>query len=143
MDSQSGSDQAAALIRRYRHLVVNHLQVISGWLQLDRPERARKYLEGVSDRMMAEADAVRHLPGDLVLQLLAMSLEAESLGIAVEWRVTGSVRGQTPAAEALQVEIDRTLSALAALPEAQRHLLVMVGPSGIALHAAGSGNQTG
>lgn len=89
----SHSDAAAKsllLLRRQRHSFLNHLQVISGWLQLEKPERARQYLESVAARMTGEAEALRQASPGLALRMLELGLEAETHGVHLEWRIAAS-----------------------------------------------------
>ncbi|HWI65499.1 MAG TPA: Spo0B domain-containing protein [Symbiobacteriaceae bacterium] len=86
------SDAAARslqLLRRQRHSFLNHLQVISGWLQLEKPERARQYLESVAARMTGESETLRQAAPGLALLMLELGLEAETHGAHLEWRIAG------------------------------------------------------
>lgn len=89
MRDEISATQSLYLMRRQRHAFLNHLQVISGWLQLGRPERASQYLEMVAARMNSEAESIRQAPALLGLLMLELGLEAETRGARLEWRVTG------------------------------------------------------
>lgn len=90
MSDQSSAAQTLHLLRRQRHSFLNHLQVISGWLQLERPERARQYLEAVAERMTGESDVLRQASVSLGLFMLELGLEAETYGVHLAWRVAGT-----------------------------------------------------
>jgi len=74
-----------------RHCFMNHIQVLSGWLQLNRPERARQYLERVREGIRREARMVRMVTADLAAVLLTEQTYAESRGIPFCIEVTGPV----------------------------------------------------
>ncbi|HWI52032.1 MAG TPA: Spo0B domain-containing protein [Symbiobacteriaceae bacterium] len=90
MNDQISAAHALHLLRRQRHSFLNHLQVISGWLQLDRPERAKAYLETVAAGMTAESEALRPVGAALGLLMLELGLEAETHGARLQWTVTGT-----------------------------------------------------
>ncbi|MDF2626429.1 MAG: hypothetical protein K0R39_260 [Symbiobacteriaceae bacterium] len=83
--------EALQLLRRQRHSFLNHLQVISGWLQLGRPERAQQYLEAVAARMTGESDVLRQASTGLSLLVLELGLEAETHGVQIEWQLGGEL----------------------------------------------------
>ncbi|HYF76177.1 MAG TPA: Spo0B domain-containing protein [Symbiobacteriaceae bacterium] len=87
MSRQITDAEALHLLRRQRHSFLNHLQVISGWLQLGRSERAQQYLETVAARMTGESDVLRQAPADLSLLVLELGLEAETHGVQLEWQL--------------------------------------------------------
>lgn len=88
MSDASPDARELTLLRRQRHSFLNHLQVISGWLQLNQPERARKYLDGVAARMTGESEALRQASPNLALLMLDLGLEAETHGVALGWQVS-------------------------------------------------------
>ena len=128
--------EALVLLRRQRHSLINHLQVVSGWLQLDRPERARQYLEAVAARIAAEADATRQFPPALALVALVLSLDAETYGVAIEWDTTAQpvspIEGEALAA--LQAQVTAAVAAACDLPEGARRVQVRLGTGGFAVH---------
>ncbi|HWI51329.1 MAG TPA: Spo0B domain-containing protein [Symbiobacteriaceae bacterium] len=89
MSDQIPAAQSLHLLRRQRHSFLNHLQVISGWLQLERPDKARQYLEAVAVRMAGESDVLRQAPSALGLLMLELGMEAETYGVHLQWRVDG------------------------------------------------------
>lgn len=84
--------QAVEIIRRYRHRYANHLQVISGWLQLGQYERADKYL---MDHALASVHPgiFRGLPLRWTYQMIALDAYAESLGNMILWQNPEHIAG--------------------------------------------------
>jgi two-component system, LytTR family, sensor histidine kinase AgrC len=123
---------AMRLLRRQRHSFLNHLQVISGWLQLGRPEKAGHYLDAVAAHMTAESDALRHASTALGLLVLELGLEAETHGVRLEWQVS------QPAAETdladLRSRVMGALTATADLPDGDRAIAVRLGPEISVIH---------
>lgn len=89
MSRQITGAEALHLLRRQRHSFLNHLQVISGWLQLGRSERAQQYLETVAARMTGESDVLRQAPAAMSLLVLELGLEAETHGVQLDWQLGG------------------------------------------------------
>ncbi|HYF91395.1 MAG TPA: Spo0B domain-containing protein [Symbiobacteriaceae bacterium] len=108
MSDEISVTQALNLLRRQRHSFLNHLQVIYGWLQLDRPERARAYLDAVASGMAAESDALRQAAAPLGLLMLELGLEAETHGLRLEWRLSGA---NAALPDAQQAELRRQVQA--------------------------------
>ena len=100
MEEKVSAARAMHLVRRQRHSFLNHLQVISGWLQLDRPDRARQYLETIAAHMSAESQALKQATAPLGLLMLELDLEAETHGVHLEWRVGGAAESLTDSAAA-------------------------------------------
>lgn len=133
MESQSQASRALALIRRQRHSFINHLQVISGWLQLGQPDRASRYMEQVVLRITEQSAVTRKLPPEWGIALLELAMEAETLGVIVHWHVTGTVSPDlTP--EIFLQKVMRALEAASLLPEGQREMSVSLGPDGPSIH---------
>ena len=74
-----------ALLRRVRHDFGNHLQVISGYLQIGKPEQALQYLEGVVQEMNAER-IVFNLPGEASLYFYEQIMRAYDAGIRIQYQ---------------------------------------------------------
>lgn len=115
--------KAAALLRNQRHSFSNHLQVISGWIQLGHHERALAQIHRLAKRLEAEGEVVRQLDSPKVaLFVAAVDLWAESYDVAIAWEVAGSV---DPAGlEEAERQVNAALERLAALPPEQRRLVV-------------------
>lgn len=75
---------------------MNHLQVVSGWLQLGRPDRAFDYIESVSQDMEHNSLLLRLPNHDLVAHLLLCCSRAEAAGqeISLEIGYEGPRAGQ-------------------------------------------------
>lgn len=110
MSESDAAVRSLQLLRRQRHSFLNHLQVISGWLQLEKPERARQYLENVAARMTGESDVLRQASPGLALLMLELGLEAETHGAHLDWRMAGP--GPVLADEQLDCLREAVLAAL-------------------------------
>lgn len=122
------AEQTVSMLRSQRHSMMNHLQVILGWLQLGRPERARQYLETLASRMAGEGEAIRQAPAATALVMLTLGLEAETHGVQLDWRVCGPV---PPASddelEVLAARVREAFHALAGLPEPEHTIRIDLG----------------
>lgn len=122
-------EQALGLIRSMRHSFMNHLQVISGWIQLNRPERAMEYLDSISAKMAGESEAIRSLSPGMAMALLEVAMEAESYDIGVEFRVSQPVGlyGDERVDE-FRLRARAATQAVAAQSEPLRRLTIIFGP---------------
>jgi stage 0 sporulation protein B (sporulation initiation phosphotransferase) len=80
------TDRTVALIRKMRHDFSNHLQVISGYLELNHPEKAQQYvtrliLDSRDERAVFEIDK-----GDVILYLFEQLLNARDYGIKISYK---------------------------------------------------------
>lgn len=80
------TDRTVALIRKMRHDFSNHLQVISGYLELNHPEKAQQYvtrliLDSGDERAVFEIDK-----GDVILYLFEQLLNARDYGIKISYK---------------------------------------------------------
>ena len=84
--------RAVDMVRHYRHRYANHLQVISGWLQLENYERAEQYL---MERALASVHPgiFRGLPLRWIYQMIALDAYAESLGHMILWERPEHIAG--------------------------------------------------
>ncbi len=73
------------LLRRVRHDFANHLQVISGYLQLGQPEQVQDYLRTILEDLAAERIVFQSLPGAASLYLYDQLLKACDKGIALRF----------------------------------------------------------
>lgn len=71
---------ALRYIRAQRHVTANHLQLISGWLELGRLDSALAALNELNQRLAAEAQLMSFLPEPLAALLVARSLVSEDRG---------------------------------------------------------------
>lgn len=90
-------EEALGLVRLLRHNFLNHLQVISGWLQLGQAERASAYLNQVAARLAGESQGARDLNPSLALALLAAAAQAETHGVTLQWHLPPALAIEDPA----------------------------------------------
>jgi hypothetical protein len=76
----------ADVVRHERHMWLNHMQVISGWLQLDNAAKAGAYVQGVVERMQGLSQALRKASPPLVGLLVETQAMGERHGVRVEVR---------------------------------------------------------
>jgi len=118
--------QTLALLRGQRHGFMNHLQVISGWLQMGKHDRAMQYISRVAARLEAEGELLRRVESPAAaLFVLAADQEAESHGVVIEWEVTGPV--DSADLSSAQERLSAELTAASALPEGARRIMVTLG----------------
>jgi hypothetical protein len=125
-------ERALHLLRRQRHSFLNHLQVISGWLQLGRPEKAGQYLETVSAQMAGESDVLRRAPAGLGLLVLELGLEAETHGARLEWQAAGPIDDLD--LPALREMVLAALNDAADRDSGERCVVVRLGPGAPVVH---------
>lgn len=132
-----------ALLRGQRHSFMNHLQVISGWLQLNRPDRAQQYLETLASRLATESEAIRRLPPELGQAVIALAMDAETYGVSVDWQVSPGVTSlPAEALEDLMVEARAALKAESLQPDEKRRMVIRFGPGeSFSLHSASRGSE--
>ena len=80
--------EVVTALRRLRHRQANHMQVIDGWLQLGRTERAAEYVREASVRIGQEGAWYRELPLSWLYSVLVLDLLAESRGIRCQWHIS-------------------------------------------------------
>lgn len=73
----------AALLRHHRHQWLNHLQVISGWLQIQQPARAQEYIQSVLERSDGLAQAIQKASPALLGLALELHMLAEREGVVL------------------------------------------------------------
>lgn len=74
-----------ASIRGQRHEFINHLQVVHGMAQMNRPEQLKSYLAELVQESRALSDIVRHSSPALAAFVQAKLTIAEGAGIAFEY----------------------------------------------------------
>lgn len=76
--------EAVDMIRRYRHRYANHLQIISGWLELEKFSRAERYL---SEHALSSVQpgVFQGLPLRWVYRMMALDATAEAAGAEIRW----------------------------------------------------------
>lgn len=136
METDLSVARAMALLRRQRHSFLNHLQVISGWLQLERPERARQYLDTIAAELATQTEVIRQLPAAAGIMVMELEQEAESYGVRIHWQVAEPLAAD-PVADWLigsRSEVIAALAAAATLGEGERHLVVTISAHGLVVH---------
>lgn len=76
MDAQ----ELVNLLRRQRHDFANHLQVVGGYLELERPDKALQYLKQVTEELALERTFFKSGPYLAVL-LYGLQLEVREKGV--------------------------------------------------------------
>lgn len=79
-------EKVVGIIRRMRHDFGNHLQVILGYLELERPREVKDYIHSLIDEMQAERAIFEHLPEQVALYLYQQVLMAADLGLILHFR---------------------------------------------------------
>jgi stage 0 sporulation protein B (sporulation initiation phosphotransferase) len=80
------AEQMVAVLRRLRHDFGNYLQVILGYIDLNRPEKARNYIQAIVDELMSERNIFESLEPEAALYLYEQLLEARDLGIMLRYK---------------------------------------------------------
>lgn len=83
-------------LRHQRHRFQNHLQVISGWLQLGKPERASAYLATLRQSREQEGKLFALSDWRLLALLLEKHALAEANAVPVAWDVASPLDGASP-----------------------------------------------
>jgi hypothetical protein len=115
----SVEERAIVLLRRQRHDFLNHLQVISGWLQLNRPERVGQYIESITAHLQAESHHLRGLAPHMALVATELDLDARMYGVSLTIELGGEV-----VPPAFFDAVQRAIQAAAVLPAEQRMIVV-------------------
>lgn len=85
------AEQAVDILRRLRHDFGNYLQVILGYIDLERPEQARKYILAVVEDLASERIVFENLEGEAALYLYQQLLMARDLGIILRYKELDSI----------------------------------------------------
>ena len=104
---------AISLYRNRRHAFLNHLQVISGWLQLGKVDRALAQIDLILREMEEESRFIQAADPSLVAYLLAKEEQARSRGIeltaAVDQRLVAAEEVAAAIEPALEVVFERLI----------------------------------
>lgn len=73
------------ILRRVRHDLGNHLQVISGYLDLGRLEEIREYIDTIAEEMKYEKWLFNHLEPEAALYFYYQMLSAQDLGAIIRY----------------------------------------------------------
>lgn len=77
--------RAVDILRRVRHDFGNYLQVVLGYIDLNRPEQARDYILGVVEELAAERIIFESLDAEAALYFYQQLLMARDLGIILRY----------------------------------------------------------
>ncbi len=92
-EHKENATEVLALAAAYRHALLNHLQVLSGWLQLGQPQRAADHLDMLIDVTLGETRLVRAARPHAAEVLLLRRGFAEAHGIEVRFEAGEELRG--------------------------------------------------
>lgn len=79
------AEQAMAMLRRVRHDFGNYLQVILGYIDLDRPEQAKSYILDVVEELATQRHIFESLDAEVALYFYQQLLMARDLGIILHY----------------------------------------------------------
>lgn len=88
------ASKVIALLRRIRHDYGNHLQVISGYTELGRPNEVREYISQIIEDLAQEKRILELNDPELGLFLYEQMLLANDLGIILRYKELSIVTGQ-------------------------------------------------
>ncbi len=87
-----GDDEILALASSYRHGLLNHLQVVLGWMKLGQECRAEEYVALLKESLDGESRMARAAKPEVASLLLLKKGVAEILGLEVRFQVAGAVQ---------------------------------------------------
>lgn len=87
-----GAEEILALASSYRHALLNHLQVVSGWMKLGLERRAQEYMEVLKESLDGESKLAGAARPEVASVLLLKRGTAERHGIDIGFRAEGDVR---------------------------------------------------
>ena len=79
------SEQMVAVLRRLRHDFGNYLQVILGYIDLGRPERAKSYILDIVEELATQRNIFESLEAEAALYFYQQLLMARDLGIILQY----------------------------------------------------------
>lgn len=109
------SEELLRFIRNYSHDFQNHLQVISGFAQLNRTERIREYIGKVSGQLREISKIAVIDPPALSAALLAFQQQVTRYGVPVLVEVQAAASGERPAAPGSEAPLWQAFGELGAL----------------------------
>jgi stage 0 sporulation protein B (sporulation initiation phosphotransferase) len=80
------SEQMVAILRRMRHDFGNYLQVILGYIDLNRPEKAKSYILNIVEELAGERNIFESLESEAALYFYQQLLMARDLGIILKYK---------------------------------------------------------
>ncbi len=76
---------ALKLVRRIRHDYGNHLQVISGYIDMDMPEKVKEYIRVIVEQMEAERSVFSLVDAETAMHFYWQVLKAIDTGIVLRY----------------------------------------------------------
>lgn len=73
------------LIRRIRHDFANDLQVILGYIDLNRPQEAKRYISAIIEEMAAQRTIFEKVEAEMALYFYQQMLLATELGVILRY----------------------------------------------------------
>ncbi|MCL6635481.1 MAG: Spo0B domain-containing protein [Peptococcaceae bacterium] len=127
--SQLSLQKLLGFIQAQRHDFLNHLQVISGLLQLNKMDRAREYIRDVTMEIARLSKTARVGVPEVTVALLSGFYDASmcqvEMELTVDSRLAGSAVPGPVLGKALELSLDCAISAMA-LPDAKTRHLEMI-----------------
>ncbi len=80
------SEQMVAILRRMRHDFGNYLQVILGYIDLNRPEKAKSYILNIVEELAVQRNIFESLESEAALYFYQQLLMARDLGIILKYK---------------------------------------------------------
>ncbi|NLB52460.1 MAG: hypothetical protein GX808_05930 [Syntrophomonadaceae bacterium] len=80
------ADKTVQLLRKMRHEFGNHLQVLSGYLELQQPEKVKEYVNKLILAMRAERKIFEATEGEVTVYLYEQLLSARDAGLTMEYK---------------------------------------------------------
>ena len=80
------AEQIVSLLRRIRHEYGNDLQVIGGYIDLNRLEQAREYIHAVVEQHNQERMLFDSLPAEAALYFYQQALSCRDLGVILRYK---------------------------------------------------------
>jgi stage 0 sporulation protein B (sporulation initiation phosphotransferase) len=80
------AEQMVAILRRLRHDFGNYLQVILGYIDLNRPEKAKNYILNIVEELTAERNIFERLDAEATLYFYQQLLMVRDLGIILKYK---------------------------------------------------------
>lgn len=77
--------EVVRLLSHQRHDFLNHLQVVSGFLDLGQPQKASVYLQEVLKEIDAEREIFKAYEPEVALLLYVLLVQAREQGVAVRY----------------------------------------------------------
>lgn len=81
------------ILRLQRHDFMNHLQVISGLLQLKKPERAHEYINEVAENFKKASSISRINSAEITMAVLRAELIAHRRGVSLNCSISSNLDG--------------------------------------------------